>query len=58
MKKSEIQLLKQCYADMKSKQHSEICRFLDSIMAMPTLEAICESWGSVIYVMSKETKSK
>ena len=54
MKKSEIHLLKQCYADMKSKQHSEICRFLDSIMAMPTSEAICETWGFVIDVMSKD----
>ena len=39
---------------MKSKQHSEICRFLDSITAMPTSEGICETWGSMIDGMSKD----
>ena len=54
VRKSNIHMLKQCYADMKSKQHNEICRFLDILMAIPTSEAICESWGSVIDVMSKD----
>ena len=38
---------------MKAKKYEAICRFLDISVAMPTSEAICETWGSVIEAMTE-----
>ena len=38
---------------MQIKKHTAVCRLLDFICAMPSSEAICETWGSVMDTMSE-----